>query len=338
MKVKTEWVYSTETETKRLLHCARQIAVGFYRINNFIVLPYSPKVKNQLIVTFPDLQYTRIPRFWEKVKHLDVDDLPLTIEPRIVKWIKTLLEADKLPKPDYLKTQKLWAKAQNEIISEIYRIMPEKAGKIKKITFYPTSFGTGSSFNFFNKKGEVIIYLRQDKSIATITEAIITSITREEIYKDLGGVWSESEIITDWLVTKSSIAKVLQKYASLDAYMPTIKGTRVKETAKLIAESDEFYKKLGVPSIEKVFGLNGRTPEINKKPVENLSIKEKETLRLLIENRGGVVAFDDIGDEENFSLYAISKTIERLRTKLEANGVSGSYIQTLRGKGYLLKN
>ena len=63
----------------------------------------------------------------------------------------------------------------------------------------------------------------------------------------------------------------------------------------------------------------------------------------LIRNSNTVTEIDDIGSvifksEDNFSLYAISKTIQRLRDKLEANGISGSYIQTLRGKGYLLKN
>ena len=77
--------------------------------------------------------------------------------------------------------------------------------------------------------------------------------------------------------------------------------------------------------------------------MENLSPTEKIILRLLIQKAGGVVTFDEFGnelfgDENDFSLYAISKNIERLRNKLEANGISGSYIQTLRSKGYVLKN
>ena len=41
---------------------------------------------------------------------------------------------------------------------------------------------------------------------------------------------------------------------------------------------------------------------------------------------------------EEFSLWAIAKVVQRLRDKLEQNGVSGSFIQTLRGQGYALKN
>lgn len=149
-------------------------------------------------------------------------------------------------------------------------------------------------------------------------------------------------MLTDWFVTKSSLAQIIAKYDKTP-FLPTIRGVRVKQQAKLLAESDEFYKKLGIPVNRKVFGLNGLTPEVNKKPLENLSPTENVILRLLIQKAGGIVTFDEFGnelfkDDGNFSLYAISKNIERIRSKLEANGISGSYIQTLRGKGYLLKN
>ncbi len=343
MKVKTVWKYSQKTEALRLLHAAHQIAVGFYKVNNFIVLPNNTKDNSANIVTFPFLAYNKIPRFWKKVSFIDIGNLPVKVTPDLVQETSTLLQLENIPKPKYLHTQKLWAKAESEVISEIYKIMPVYSNKIKKITIYPTAFGTGSSFNFVTKDGEIVLYLREDKGIATITEAIITSLTRADIYKDLDGIWQESEIITDWLITKTSINNVLKKYDKQYSYLPTIKGVRVKQRAKLLAESEEFYKSLGLFSNKKMFSLNGLTPEINKRPVENLSATEKVILRLLIQKAGGIISFDELGnelfkDEGDFSLYAITKSIERLRNKLEANGVSGSYIQTLRGKGYLLKN
>ena len=135
----------------------------------------------------------------------------------------------------------------------------------------------------------------------------------------------------------------LQKYESNKNYIPTLKGIRIKEQARLIQESEEFYKKLGIPSFEKPFGYNGLIPELFGKPIENLTNTEKKVLLNLTKNSNTVTQVDDLGNiifdtEENFSLYAIAKTIQRLRDKLEENGISGSYIQTLRGKGYVLKN
>ena len=74
-----------------------------------------------------------------------------------------------------------------------------------------------------------------------------------------------------------------------------------------------------------------------------MNTKEKKVMYELIKNSNNIVRFDTISDilfedSENFSLFAQAKVIQRLREKLEKNGISGSFIQTVRGKGYLLKN
>lgn len=342
MNVST-WGYSVKTEAERLIHCAHQIIVGFYKTNNFIVLPYNPNVLNTHIVTFPDLSYTKIGRFWEQSKQVDVNTLPIQVDPKLTNRVIEMMESSNLPKCQFEKIKKLWKKAEKEIINEIYKVIPSKKSAIKKIIIYPTSFGTSTSFNWIDKNGEIIIYLRDDQGIHAITEAIITSLARKDVYEKLEGIWQESEIITDYLITETSIAKVLQKYDGANTYIPTLKGIRVKEQVKLMQESNEFYKKLGIPSFEKPFGYNGLVPEFFGKPVANLTETEKKVLLNLIINSNTVTKIDDIGStifksEDNFSLYAIAKTIQRLRDKLEDNGISGSYIQTLRGKGYMLKN
>lgn len=116
------------------------------------------------------------------------------------------------------------------------------------------------------------------------------------------------------------------KFSKNDPYNPTLKGTRVKEFAKLTLESEEFYKKLELKLQSKIFGLNGKTPEINKKPIESLNISEKLLMKLFIQSSNSIVSIDQIAGilspaDDSFSLYAISKTIQRLRDKLEANGI-----------------
>jgi hypothetical protein len=341
--MKTVWEYSTNSEAERLIQTAHQIIIGFYKTNNFIVLPYTPNVSGVNIVSFPILPYTKISRFWDEAKKAIITNFPIVCNKKTVEAVERLLQKEVAAKPNFIKTQRLWQKAEKAVMVEICKMLPDKRDVIKKLIICPTSFGTNVSFSWINNKGELIIYLREDQGIHAIVEAIITSLTRDDIYKKLEGLWSETEIITDFLVTETSIAKVLQKYEKADAYTPTLKGVRVKQQAKLLQESAEFYKKLGIPNFDKPFSLNGLIPEINKNPIENLNIKERLILKKLIEKSNSIISFDEIADEvfkgeEEFSLYAISKTIQRLRDKLEANGISGSYIQTLRGKGYVLKN
>ena len=108
-------------------------------------------------------------------------------------------------------------------------------------------------------------------------------------------------------------------------------------------QSEEFYRRLGAPISDNIFAVKNGAPTIRDKRIENLSRQQMQILEVLIQRGNNLVTIDEISrlifdTEEDFSLWAIAKTIQRLRDKLEQNGVSGSFIQTLRGQGYILKN
>ena len=68
----------------------------------------------------------------------------------------------------------------------------------------------------------------------------------------------------------------------------------------------------------------------------------RKILTRLVENKGVIVTPDDISivlgmTEETFSLYAVSKAIQRVRDELEKNKLSATYIQTFRRGGYMLR-
>jgi hypothetical protein len=345
MIIRTFWEYSIETETLRILHTAHQIAVGFYRVNNFQVIKPTRNIKpNSQAVLFPDLNYIIIPRFWEKVKRINVKTTPMKVNPKLFENTMQFLSDKSLIEPNFLKAKDLWEKHSAEILNDIFVIIPDKKHVIKSIKIFPTSYGTTSSFSFTpTGKGEMFIYLRQDQGIYAITEAILTCLTKKDVYEELSGEWSESELLVDWLLLKSPISKVLERYEPETNFVSTLRAIRAKQNARLIKESDDFYNKLGLHINKSFFNIKGKSPIINQRAAENLTQAESLILKLLIEKANSVVKTDDIANlmfkaEDDFSLYAISKQIERLRNKLEANGVSGSYIQTLRGQGYLLKN
>lgn len=342
--MKTVWDYSIESEAKRLIHCAHQIANGFYRVNNFIVLPY-PKTKNNLFtVSFPDLTYSKIKRFWEKAKNTKVHSFPIKVKNDYLQEVINLLETSHFfTEPSYLHIKTDWDKAEKEVLDEIQNILPNTKNKIKEIIIHPTKFGTTVSFSWCKDNlTSVEMYLREDTNIYEITEAILTHLTRPTVYDKYDGLWQESEIIVDFLIGETSLSKVLKKY-SKEVYVPTSKIIRAQQNAQLISESDKFYKKLGLPTMDQIFTVSNNKLLISGKPFENLTDRECSILKLLVTNSNKVTTFDEIYESlndksDNFSLWAIAKVMQRVRNKLEENGVSGSYIQTLRGQGYLLKN
>lgn len=281
--MKATWDYSLKTEALRLIHTAHQIVVGFYRINNFIVLPYDSANCDAGIVTFPDLPYNQIHGFWEKVKTVNVKTLPISAGADLVENIKTFIDDQHLTKPHYEETRRMWDEAQDEIISEIRRVIPS-ANKIKSLTVFPTAFGTNTSFNWIDNDGQILLYLRHDSDIYALTEAILASLTRKDVYEQLDGVWAESELLVDWLVKLSSISKVLAKHQKVSNYIPTLKTIRVKNRAQMIADSKNFYQKLGVP-----FNI----PKIEIDSLVNLTPREKDMLALMIRKGGSLTTVDE---------------------------------------------
>ncbi len=82
-----------------------------------------------------------------------------------------------------------------------------------------------------------------------------------------------------------------------------------------------------------------------KTPLDGLTKNEEKVFKLLIKNKNQLCSFDQIGEAiwqeksyESFSLWAISKLIQRLRSRLQASSLSPTLIQTQRGQGYALRD
>ena len=345
--MKISWEYSLESEARRIVHTAHQIAVGFYRINGFFVLPYDSNSRDvsSNLVYFPDLPYYKISRFWEKMKRIDVYHIPFKVEQKILDQLVEMIKEARLPRPESEKMEQVWNKMEKEFLGAVTQVIPKLMNSVKNMVIMPTILGTKCSFTVPKQFPAMIsMYLRNDGDmIYGMVEAILSALTRDNIYKKLQASWQESEMLVDWLISESAIGEVINKYHSLKYYSPTLKNIRSKQSALILKQSDEFYRKLGLPSFEKPFRNENGVPKLFDKTIENISISESSVLNKLIENENRVTPVDTVAEvmfksENDFSLYAISKTIQRLRDKLEKNGISGSCIQTLRTKGFVLRN
>ena len=85
----------------------------------------------------------------------------------------------------------------------------------------------------------------------------------------------------------------------------------------------EFLRKIGAPSVP-----------LSHIDTSKFSTSEKQLFDLLTSRSPQIVPFAEIST----SLYSAAKSIQRLRDQLESQGLSGSFIQTKRGEGYLLTN
>jgi hypothetical protein len=250
-----------------------------------------------------------------------------------------------LPKPDFEQTKDLWYRAENAVLSEISKVLNFDLKNIKKIVIYPSSFGTAGTFNIPTKfPVELKFFIRADKGIHTIAYCLVSSITRSKIMHDLDASWEEAQLLADWVVTASSLSTVLNKYEPNGGnFTPSIKSLRKKQSDVYGRLSEELYSKIGMPIKRFNFVVEDNAILVDGVQLKNLTYRETQILTLLVNKNGAVAGYDDIAalvftSEEKFSLYSLSKIMQRLREKLEFNGISGAYIQTIRGGGFMLKS
>ena len=153
--------------------------------------------------------------------------------------------------------------------------------------------------------------LRQIRQVSNVPIIMLTA--RGEEQDELFGF----ELGVDEYISKPFSPKIL--VARVEAIL--------KRTAKNVAEVSE----IGGIQIDS----EGRTVKVDSKFIE-LSLREYELLKFLIDNKGVALSRDKIlNNVWNYDYYGDSRTIDshikKIRHKL---GKKGKFIQTIRGIGY----
>lgn len=342
--VKTNWEYSQETEAHRIIHTAKSISTGFFRINGFELVASSEDALRPNQVIFPDLPYIKIPRFWQKIHATNIHMLPLKLDKALSKALKGILPNETFSEPNYSRLKTAWDAGSEEILSTLYRIIPTYKNVIQELTIYPTNYGTVGSFNsMYKDNNHLKVYLRVDRPLCELVRLMILAITRPDVFDKYKGMWNESQLLGEWLILETELKDVIKKYDDFNDEDLLIAAADSYVMPSDYSPDFAFYEKLGVPLPKKGFYVSdSNSIMFDNIELQHLTPTEKELLSFLISNKHDIVSVDAIADilftnDSDFSLYAISKTIQRVRDSLEINGISGSYIKTVRNKGYTIQ-
>lgn len=347
MKVQTTWNYSLDTEADRLIQCAANTYNRFYLKNNFLVLPHLHSNGNSSSTVYlPDLDLQKHPSFIKEVKKINPTTIPVSSDKKLYKIASCILEKSKISF-DEVKVKKLksaWVKKENDFWNFLESMFPQSKGQIIKLEIRPTNLGTNTSFATAKKGKDIItitIYVRIDQSPSQIAEGILSSLFcgwLSEDKRDWCNNWQENEAVIDFLMTKTYLKDIYSDY------QPTLKNLRQKQLGNLVLESQKYMKRLGIAAGD-IFSLKDDRVLVDQKyTLTGLTEKEYRLLKFLVENKNQVCSIDTIGDilwqneDDAFSLWAIAKQIERLRSKFQKHGLSPSLIQAQRGQGYLLRD
>lgn len=259
--------------------------------------------------------------------------------------VTKLYERSKLPSlnnTDIRKLRKQWDSVESQFFQELSNIIPSRYSQYNQIEIRPTRFGSLCSFDRKGKK--ISIYIRIDTDISNIAYGILSAmfLVPHKDYVKINGTlnpWVIMETQVDFLMQETKIAKLFPDHIC------TIAGISKNQNAKARKESQKYLKSLGFcnePSYE--YHQETDSVKLNSKPIDTIfTTNEKELMKLFTTNKNKIINNDIIADilwknnsEEAYSLYAIAKTISRIRSKIEQLGANPCAIQAKRGEGYVL--
>lgn len=190
-------------------------------------------------------------------------------------------------------------------------------GKVVEVVISVQLTGTMGSFDIDGDR--VVVRPRFDRSWMGLVKLVVRALTKY-VYVDLDNIDLQKKVENNCVelgLSGKSLPQIL--YRNL--------------AGKYIEESCDYLKELG-------FDTEGGEVDFNK---ITLTKKERLLINLLLSQKNKLVGWDKIAEtiwgekvEEKYSLYAISKLIDRLRRKIYES-CGRNLIHPQRGAGYVLQ-
>ena len=307
--------YSPETEAKQVYHCAWWAMKNFYFPHGWYVFENDSKASDRDPVVFlPRIDYSKIVFNNLKLTNFNFNSFNA----------KTLAEIKKLIpliKPTF-KSLTLKKLAIDQIL----------------VNITPSYFGSYGSFDqaFMQDKTLVIgIQPRLDQPKEVVAELIISSLIYLVTTQEKQFDWRDREAVSDF---------IMRHVLGYKDFITTLERT-AKPRPDLLKKSLEFLRSVGLPTylpIEYDEKLN-RILVMGKDASLEFGPYEFRVLRSLLLNLNQTLTYDQLSDlmhqvypETRFSLWSVTKVVQRLRDKLEKFGFPRNTIQTVYGEGFKL--
>lgn len=217
--------------------------------------------------------------------------------------------------------------------STLFTLFPDYSSRVKNIIVISSQYGSSSSFNLATvDNSSITIYLRSDTKIDKLLWSILAALFRPKMQDQQKYSWEEVEAVIDWLMSESSLA------AKLPHPHPTLTNLRANQLSKYRQTSEAYLTSLGISGVLRL-EKRGSSYLYGDTKISDLTTKQQILLDLLLARRGLTVSYDEIAsalwpDNEDWSLYAITKEVQRLRDQIKSCGISNPLILAHRKLGY----
>jgi hypothetical protein len=335
-KLHTLWNYSLTTEADRLINTALFIGNGFFAGKKFLVLPYLPAGQTNTVY-FPDWNWSF--SFLTGAGKL-TPKIPQTSEKKVLDYVKAKLKEHKIncQIKDCSTLQQAWRKTEKKFWICFNQLFPQI--RLSALEIRPTHFGTSSSFQL--EKGKITLYQRLDADVSTIAEGVVSAVSMK-LFKKNSRTWHKN---FDWERQEAFVDGIL-KFTRLSQLFPHYRGTieslAKRDQGELVRKSRAYLSALGFGAKDALKTRDGRILIKEKDATRFFSASEARLLTTLIVHQNSLCTCDLLAEAvwgedcyDRYSLWAIAKTVERARAKLQNLGINPAVIQAKRKGGYLL--
>lgn len=301
--MKITWEFNREKQADYYLETLNHLKKGFYNQHKFYLLDYLPEKFRNRVVYLP---YRNCAAKLIRNHHHTCSLNKLNSHELTCRQKNTFNK----------KEVELRERIQT-LTNSMCKYLPNS--REQNILISPSFYGGIGTYNVGNT---IVLKPRYDRTpdeiIALLTTALVHKKLCNDDIDDNRILWKEKQKQSEKI--QSELGLKIQ---------PILKILNSSMSAKYIKDSKEYYDQLGI-SIDDFFDENNI----------NFTSSEMTVVKLLRENNGMPVKFDEIalklwGDntDEKYSLYAISKMVERIRGKLKKADYP-NLIHTQRGVGY----
>ncbi|MBP9759069.1 helix-turn-helix domain-containing protein [Candidatus Dojkabacteria bacterium] len=338
------WIYNKNNDIFRISYTFSRIFSGYYNDRGIPLVFNNSNVKEKNVVRLPKFNPAQMLLYQKYFPPIPYDKF--RIVPKIDKRAYLFIEGMLNMPQDFrqiINVESEFNKIFDQLMHFLVSFFPKIDLKKVQIQVLPTMYGTQASNDILKPGGDFVgVFIRNDATIYELIVAILTGFIQHDLQENYLSGWLETQTLVNWLIRQTSLSELIG-YENSVVSENMIYKIKKGYPPEIVRQSNKLNEALGITAkqLRLKLGENGKIYFNNR--VLDLNNWEGNIMRKFLENPHEVLDYYELSEilgmkDENFSLWTISKRIQRLRGTLDNLGVGGYKIQNIRGQGFILSN
>lgn len=342
--MRIQWIYNKDNDIYRLNYTFSRIFSGYYYDRGIPLVFNDTKIREKNVVRLPRFKPQQLLQYKKYFPSTSYEKFRLMSE--VGDFVYPYLESLLNKRQNFeqiVQVEDQFNKISQDFIGFITKFFSHIELKGLDIQVYPTMYGTQASNDILKPSEKTFaVFIRNDAGIYELVAAILTGLMQYGLQENYLSGWLETQTLVNWLIRQTVLSELVG-CTNQEASVNMIYKIKTGYPFEIVTKSNEINEALNIASNKLHLEIgHGNKIYFNNRAL-GLINWERDIMIKFLENPQKVLDYYEIADvleikEESFSLWAISKRIQRLRETLDKQGVGGYKIQNVRGQGFILSN